>query len=207
MLTVIDMGISNLRSVVEAFRRVGEEIEVVTDIAAVERAETLVLPGVGAFRDGIASLREKGLVEPIRSHVLERGRPLVGICLGMQLLVDEGEEHGGESGLGLVPGRAVRLAPTDPSLRVPNMGWCEVTPAQENGLFGELGAAAFYFAHSYHVVPTDDADVAATLDYGGTVVAGLERGLVTGVQFHPEKSQGAGLTVLETFARRVGAAA
>jgi len=82
-----------------------------------------------------------------------------------------------------------------------------VTPAQENGLFGELGAAAFYFAHSYHVVPTDDADVAATLDYGGTVVAGLERGLVTGVQFHPEKSQGAGLTVLEAFARRVGAAA
>jgi len=117
VLTVIDMGISNLRSVVEAFRRVGAEIEVVTDIAAVERAETLVLPGVGAFRDGIASLREKGLVEPIRSHVLERGRPLVGICLGMQLLVDEGEEHGGESGLGLVPGRAVRLAPIDPSLR------------------------------------------------------------------------------------------
>lgn len=202
MLTVVDMGISNIQSVLEAFRRIGAEVHVTGRPEDVERTETLILPGVGAFGDGMASLREKGLLEPIRRHVLERGRPLLGICLGMQLLAEHGEEHGDHPGLGLVPGRSVRLAPVDPTLRVPNMGWCDVAVRRRGRLFAETPAGeSFYFAHSFHIRCDDPEDVAATLDYGGEVAAAIERGSVLGVQFHPEKSQDAGLGVLDCFAR------
>jgi glutamine amidotransferase len=190
VLTVVDMGISNLSSVLEAFRRVGADVRVTARPDEVESAERLVLPGVGAFPDGMAALGERGLVEPIRRHALERGRPLFGICLGMQLLAEGSVEHGSTEGLGIVPGRVVRHEPRDPALRVPNMGWCDVP---------ELGES-FYFAHSYHLVPDDPGDVWATLDYGGPVVAAVRRGSASGVQFHPEKSQDAGLALLAELA-------
>ena len=186
MLTVVDLGVSNLGSVLEAFRRVGADVRVTDEPAEVEAAERLVLPGVGAFPDGMAALRAKGLVEPIRAHVLERGRPLTGICLGMQLLATRSEEHGDTEGLDLVPGRVVRLAPRDPALRVPNMGWCDVPGLDDS----------FYFAHSYHLVADDPADVVATLQYDGAVTAAVRRGPAAGWQFHPEKSQDAGLSLL-----------
>jgi glutamine amidotransferase len=190
-LVAVDMGISNLGSVLEAFRRIGAPVRVTRDPAEVGRARALVLPGVGAFRDGMAALREAGLVEPIRAHAAE-GKPLVGICLGMQLLADAGEEHGETEGLGLVPGRQVRLAPADPELRVPNMGWNDVT-------WRDGSADSYYFAHSYRLELADPADADGTIEYGGPVVAAVRRGNVRGMQFHPEKSQDAGLEALAAW--------
>ena len=208
-LVVIDMGLGNLRSVINAFERVGAEVAVTDSAVEVEGAEAVVLPGVGAFGDGMASLRAHGLIEPLRRHVLERGRPLLGICLGMQLFAEEGTEHGRHEGLKLIRGRVVRLAPTGPGCRLPNMGWCDVTvtnPASR--LFAAIPSSErFYFGHGYAVQCADPIDVAATIDYGGPVTAAIERGNLFGVQFHPEKSQDAGLSVLEAFACRTAQAA
>jgi glutamine amidotransferase len=202
VIAVVDLGISNLESVLEALRRVGAAFQVTTDPGDIDRADAVILPGVGAFGDGMRALREHRLVEPLRRHVRMHGRALAGICLGMQLLADAGEEHGLHEGLGLVPGRSARLEPRDRALRVPNMGWCDVTVRRKSTLFDEGDdGRAYYFAHSYHVVPNDPADVTATLEYGGEVAAAIERGSVLGLQFHPEKSQDAGLAVLDSFAR------
>jgi glutamine amidotransferase len=200
---MIDMGIGNLQSVAEAFRRIGVPVQLTTRVEDFERATAVILPGVGAFGDGMARLREKRLVDPIRRHVLDKNLPLLGICLGMQLLADEGEEYGHYKGLGLIRGRVVRLRPTQPECRVPNMGWCDVIPTRpDTRLFAENRAAEpFYFAHSYHVECEEPSDVAATLCFGGRVLTGaVERDNLFGVQFHPEKSQDAGLNVLARFA-------
>lgn len=202
MLTMIDMGMGNLQSVRQAFERIGAPVSLTTRPEDVERAAAVILPGVGAFGDGMASLRQNGLVGAIRRHALERGRPLLGICVGMQLLADEGEEHGHHQGLGLIRGRVIRLRPTEEGCRVPNMGWNDVKVAYpDRALFARLPHGdSFYFAHSYHVVCADPADVAATIDYGGQrLTAAVERGGLFGVQFHPEKSQDAGLQVLAAF--------
>lgn len=191
-LVAVDMGISNIGSVLEAFRRVGMTMRVTRDPADVAAADALVLPGVGAFGDGMRALREAGLVEPIRTHAAS-GRPLVGICLGMQLLADAGEEHGDTPGLGLVHGRQARLAPSDPSMRVPNMGWSDVR-------WSDGSVETYYFAHSYQLECDNPEDVAGTIEYGGPVVAAVRRGNVCGMQFHPEKSQDAGLEALATWA-------
>jgi len=206
MLAVVDLRVSNLRSVVEAFARVGASVRVVERPEDLESGDAIVIPGVGAFGDGMASLERQGLVGAIRQQVIERGKPIFGICLGMQLLADESEEHGRHAGLGLVQGRVVRLRPSAADQRIPNMGWCDVTPrARPTVLFGaDRTARTFYFAHSYALACADPADVAATIDYGGAVTAAIERDHVYGVQFHPEKSQEPGLDLLEGFVRHAG---
>src|SRR5262249_37928165 len=152
--------------VLQAFRRVGAPpLRVTTDPADVTRADAVILPGVGAFGDGMAALRRHGLVDSVRRHALLR-KPLIGICLGMQLLAEQSEEHGLHEGLSLVSGRVVRLKPTDPSCRVPNMGWCDVRAEKPGVLFNGLPEETFYFAHSFHLECADPADVAATLAYG-----------------------------------------
>jgi len=202
VIAVVDMGIGNLQSVLEAFRRVGAATFVTSSAEEVTRAEAVVLPGVGAFGDGMESLREKGLVEPLRRHAAD-GRPLFGICLGMQLLAEESEEHGRHAGLGILPGRVVRLAPTSRTCRVPNMGWCDVhpVPRPDGKLFARVPhGEAFYFAHSYHVSGARPEHVAAMIEYdGGTLAAALEHDNIFGIQFHPEKSQDAGLEVVAAF--------
>ncbi|MFM7345624.1 MAG: imidazole glycerol phosphate synthase subunit HisH [Tagaea sp.] len=200
MICVIDSGIANVGSVMAALGRIGASARVTADPSDVAGAAAVLLPGVGAFADGMAALRGRGLVAPLRAAAA-RGVPFLGICLGMQLLAARSEEFGDHEGLGLVPGKAVRLAPREKGERVPNMGWCDVAPASGAALFGPA-ADAFYFLHSYHLVCDDARDVAATLRYGGRdIAAGVARGRVFGIQFHPEKSQDAGLELLDRFVR------
>jgi glutamine amidotransferase len=199
---MIDMGMGNLQSVLQAFGRIGARVTVTTRPEDLERAGAVILPGVGAFGDGMASLNSNGLLGPLRRHAGELRRPLLGICIGMQLLAEEGEEHGRHAGLSLIRGRVVRLRPTDGKCRVPNMGWCDVEVNNPNSpLFARVpDGDAFYFAHSYHVQCADPADVAGTIQYGGCrLTAAVQRGNIWGVQFHPEKSQDAGLNVLAAF--------
>lgn len=206
MIVMIDMGLGNLRSVANAFRRIDLDVAVTESPAEARRADALILPGVGAFGDGMAGLAAKGLVEPIREHVLVEKKPLLGICLGMQLLAERSEELGSHEGLGLLPGRITRLRPSSPQCRVPNMGWCDLTVRKRGVLFsGFPDGKSVYFAHSYHFACGDPDDAAATFDYcGDAVVAAVERDNLFGLQFHPEKSQDAGLAVLSAFAAHVG---
>jgi len=200
LVTVVDLGLSNLESVLRALRRVGAEARATRDPAQVEAARALVLPGVGAFGDGMASLRDARLIDPIRAHAAA-GRPLLGICLGMQLLADMGTERGAFTGLGLVPGTVVRLSPPDPAFRVPNVGWCDTEAVRSEGPVARDGC--FHFAHSHHLLG-DPIDVQAGTDIGGQhVAAAVARENVWGVQFRPEKSQDDGLAVLEHFLARI----
>ena len=194
---LVDMQISNLASVRQALKRIG-----VPELPRAARdnvagADAVLLPGVGAFGDGMASLREQGLLEPIR-RAARAGVPVFGICLGMQLLADESEEFGKHEGLGLVPGR-VRMLPAVPGFRVPNIGWCDVTAKPASRLFPS-GSGTCYYVHSFHLEPKDPAVVSATIDFGGKKVAvAIEAGNLFGAQFHPEKSQDDGLGVLAAF--------
>jgi glutamine amidotransferase len=160
----------------------------------------VVIPGVGAFGDGVESLSQNELIEPIHRHV-QAGRPLIGICVGMQMLAEAGEEYGLHKGLGLIRGSVRRLEPSDPSYRVPNMGWSDVSVARRGILFSDTpDHQAFYFAHSFYLDCTEESDVEAHIEYGGQKIpVAVERGNVFGVQFHPEKSQDAGLDVLASF--------
>jgi glutamine amidotransferase len=196
MICLVDSGICNLASVVRAFERVGAPVRTASRPEDFGSAAAVVLPGVGAFGDGMESLRTKRLVEPLRRAAAD-GTPLLGICLGMQLLLEESEEHGRHAGLGLLPGRVVRLCADRPGFRVPNIGWCDAAPVRDGVLFpAGMKAVPFYFVHSFRAdIPADH--VAATIEFSGhPVTAALEHGNVFGVQFHPEKSQDAGLDLL-----------
>jgi imidazole glycerol-phosphate synthase subunit HisH len=195
---LVDMGISNLGSVRQALARVDAPQMAAASAANVEGARAILLPGVGAFGDGMASLRAQKLVEPIR-RAAARGTPVFGICLGMQLLAEESEEFGRHEGLGLLPGRVRRLQADREGFRVPNIGWCDVTPTRTGRLFPN-GGGCCYHVHSFHLEPRDPSVVAATIDFSGRKVAvAVENGNLYGVQFHPEKSQDDGLAVLAAF--------
>lgn len=201
MITVIDSGICNLASVTTALDRVGARWTVGGTPEEVGAAAALLLPGVGAFADGMDSLRQRGLVEPIRAHATS-GRPILGICLGMQMLADYSEEFGNHEGLGLISGRVRRL-PSVPGFRVPNIGWCDVHVPPGARLLDDQGDEAertFYFVHSYCLDCADPADASGWLDIAGNRLAiAVERGMIFGAQFHPEKSQDAGLKMLARF--------
>ena len=200
-LSIIDSGVANLGSVQAALRRIGVPARVAADVDSVRRADALLLPGVGAFAGAMAVLNERGLVDPIRAAAAD-GVPVIGICLGMQLLAEESEEFGRHEGLGLIPGKAVRLEPRLSGERVPNIGWCDVIPAPDAILYREVDpGTAFFFVHSYVLECRSPSDVAATIRFGGREVAvAVQRDNIHGAQFHPEKSQDAGLSVLAAFA-------
>jgi imidazole glycerol-phosphate synthase subunit HisH len=202
MLVIVDYGVGNLRSVQKALERVGAEAVVSGDPGALEAARGVVLPGVGAFGDGMAQLRARGLVEPVLRHV-EVGKPLLGICLGMQLLFEDSEEMGRHAGLDLLPGRVVRFPEGD--LKVPHIGWNQLEVREDPLTAGIAGGSYAYFVHSYYVAPAEAEDVLATTEYGIQFAAVVGRGRVWGAQFHPEKSQEVGLRLLQNFARLVGA--
>jgi glutamine amidotransferase len=167
----------------------------------VAKAGRIVLPGVGAFADCMRGLSAiPGLVDALREAVLVRGVPFLGICVGMQLLASVGREFGDQAGLDWIPGEVTRLAPRDPALKIPHMGWNELKLVRPHPLFGEIDSGAnVYFVHSYAMAPREPADVLATADYGGAFVAAVGRDNIVGTQFHPEKSQAVGLALLGNF--------
>jgi glutamine amidotransferase len=202
-IAIVDPGYGNLRSVEKALAHVGGRPVITADPDVVRRADKVVVPGQGAFRDCVAGLAERGLGDSVR-ETIARGVPFLGICLGLQVLFDESEEQGPCRGLGVLPGRVQRFHPTDPSLKVPHMGWNAVQApggaASTDPLWRGLGASEYvYFVHSYFVVPGDAAQVALESEYGGRFCAAVRRDNVFACQFHPEKSQRVGLTILKNF--------
>jgi glutamine amidotransferase len=199
MISIVDYGMGNLRSVQKAFERLGVAAQIVTRPQDVAAAEKLVLPGVGAFRDAIHELHRLELVESIKTHIAA-GKPFLGICLGLQMLFDVSYEDGEWPGLGVIPGKVVRFT-EHPELKVPHMGWNQLqVVGQPKILQGIPADAYFYFVHSYFVVPRDEAVIAARTDYGQNFVSMIAQGNVFATQFHPEKSQSMGLKLLENFA-------
>ena len=199
MIAIIDYEMGNLRSVQKALERVGHAAVITSDPAVLADAEKIVLPGVGAFRDAIAALRERKLVEPIRAAI-EQGKPFLGICLGLQMLFDKGYEDGEHEGLGILPGEVVRFK-VPAEFKVPHMGWNQVRFQKRPPIFeGIEDGEHFYFVHSYYVVPRDKTVVATETDYAQPFCSSVWRDHLFAVQFHPEKSQAAGLRVLKNFA-------
>lgn len=199
-VAVLDYGISNVGSVQNAFHFIGVKSRLVHNPREVADCSHVVLPGDGSFPEGMDCLRKTGLDEAVL-RAAEQGKMILGICLGMQLFALDGEEFGLTKGLGLVPGRVVPMQPTDPALPLPQVGWNDVTWHPHSRLGHDLGGqAAFYFMQSFVFSDPAAPYVTARCDYGGTHVSAVETGNVMGVQFHPEKSQRAGLRMLQTFA-------
>lgn len=207
-VAIIDYGSGNLRSAAKAFERaatergLNERVIVTADAAAVRAADRIVLPGVGAFADcmrGLSGL--PGMIEALEIAVIEHRRPMIGICVGMQLLAERGLEHGTHKGLGWIKGDVAMIAPNDETLRVPHMGWNELDlRSPVHPVFADVRQGAHvYFVHSYAFVCHEPRDVLAVVDYGGRLVAAVGRDNIVGTQFHPEKSQEAGLRVIANF--------
>jgi glutamine amidotransferase len=196
-IAMVDYGMGNRRSVVKAFAHIGTEIVQTDDHDELRAADGIVVPGVGAFPEAMRRLRAGGLDEVVRAHARD-GKPVIGLCLGMQLLFERSEEHEGSEGLGLLPGRIVRLD-TD-GLKLPHIGWNAVRWRRESPLVAGLpNPAAFYHVHSFVPVPDDDAIVLGTGEYGTEFVSFVERENVFGAQCHPEKSSTHGLALLRNF--------
>ncbi|MCX7700059.1 MAG: imidazole glycerol phosphate synthase subunit HisH [Gemmataceae bacterium] len=201
MIRIIDYGMGNLRSVQKALERLGYASEITSDPDSVANADRIVLPGVGAFGDAMVKLSSLNLIEPIKNHVL-RGRPFLGICLGLQLLFDESEENGIHQGLSLLRGRVISFQP-NLGIKVPHMGWNALRVVRPCPLFAEVPSGAFvYFVHSFYAVPGRREIVAAEADYPTPFAAAIHSENVFATQFHPEKSQEVGLRILRNFVER-----
>lgn len=198
MIAIVDYRMGNLRSVEKGFEHAGvADVVVTSDPEVVCRADGIVVPGVGAFGDAVTNLTASGLAEVVRDRV-SAGVPYLGICLGLQLLADVGHEDGEWQGLGIVPGACERLTG---DVKVPHIGWNTVEYTRPSRLFdGIPDSTAFYFVHSYHLVPADPAVAIGTTEYGQRFVSAVQRDNVFAVQFHPEKSSSAGLALLSNFA-------
>lgn len=199
MIAIVDVGMGNLRSIATMLQAVGAAAEITGDTARITAADRIILPGVGAFDHGMTALRNRGLLPVLERRVREDRIPVLGICLGMQLLT-RGSEEGVLPGLGWLAGDTRRLAPADLKLKVPHMGWNAVQALRPHPLFAGLEEARFYFAHSYAVACDDPAIVLAVTDHGAAVTAAVADGNIMGVQFHPEKSHRFGLRLLRKFA-------
>lgn len=211
-VAIIDYGSGNLRSAQKAFERAAREggvdahIALVTDADELRRADRIVLPGVGAYADckaGLAAL--PGMIDALEDSVRAKGKPFLGICVGMQLMSSRGLEKTVTPGLGWISGDVVEMTPADPSLKIPQIGWNTLEIKRPHPVFAGIRTGAIglhaYFVHSYHLAATDPADVLAVTDYGGPVTAAVARDNMAGTQFHPEKSQTLGLALIGNFLR------
>jgi imidazole glycerol-phosphate synthase subunit HisH len=209
IVAIVDYGSGNLRSAAKAFQRAARENEIPAEVNvtsapdAIAAADRIVLPGVGAFADcrrGLMAI--PGLETALHEAVMIRARPFLGICVGMQLLADAGREFETVEGLGWVGGDVAPIEPADPALKIPHMGWNEIEPRSAHPIVAGLGAGVHvYFVHSYHFRLADAADLVASTDYGGPMAAVVGRDNLAGTQFHPEKSQEAGLRLIRNFLR------
>lgn len=200
---IVDYGLGNLRSVAGAVERLDHQPIVSSDAAELEQADKLILPGVGAFGDGMRNLRQRGLVDVLDRLVVEKHRPILGICLGAQLMARRSEEFGEHEGLGWIEASVRRIAAPDLALRVPHVGWNELHQTGESVLFdGVSDRALFYFVHSFYIAEAQPEVVKGECVYGLRMTAVFEQGNVYGTQFHPEKSQLDGLTLLRNFLER-----
>lgn len=206
MIAIIDYGMGNLRSVYNAFQAVGASARIATKPEELREAAGIVLPGVGAFGDGMRNLRDWGFAEELDAQVLRGGKPFLGLCLGLQLIATTGFEHGENPGLNWIPGTVERIgfpAGTE-ALRIPHIGWNEVRFTKKDGLYAGLGEAeSYYFVHSYVLKPIDPAVVSGSCDYGGELVASVEWNNIAATQFHPEKSHKAGLALLRNWSQKL----
>ena len=208
-LAIVDYGSGNLRSAAKAFERAAREAEIdvlihVTDKAElVAGADRIVLPGVGAFGDCLAGLNAvPGMRDALEESAIRRGRPFLGICVGMQLMAERGIEFGLNTGLGWIKGDIVKLSPADPALKLPHMGWNEVRPVRQHPVAEEFRAGVdAYFVHSFALIDAREAEVLARTDYGGSFPSIVGRDNLIGTQFHPEKSQATGLRLIGAFLR------
>ncbi|UCH75592.1 MAG: imidazole glycerol phosphate synthase subunit HisH [Rhodospirillales bacterium] len=201
-IAIVDYGSGNLHSAAKAFERMaGTPVAVTSEPEVVAAAERIVLPGVGAFGDCWSGLNAlPGMVEALEEAVLRGGRPFLGICVGMQLMASRGREHGAHPGLGWIPGEVVPIEPVDPTLKIPHMGWNELEDLRPHPVLdGQRAGTHMYFVHSFQFHCADPAHVLATADYGGPLAAVVGRDNMLGSQFHPEKSQKAGLAFIKSF--------
>jgi imidazole glycerol-phosphate synthase subunit HisH len=197
---LIDYGAGNFTSVMNAFERLDIDTIRISAPDQLDEVDRLVLPGVGAFKIAMDHLESRGLIEALHTQVLDLGKPFLGICVGMQILADVGLEFEISPGLGFVSGVCEIIPAAGGELRVPHMGWNEVSFPRQSPLFdGIEDHETFYFVHSYHLNPANNVDILATSEYGGNVVAAVGKDNIFGVQFHPEKSQNSGLKVLKNF--------
>ena len=209
-VAIIDYGSGNLHSAAKAFERAAREqgssteVKVTASPEEVASAERIVLPGVGAFADCKRGLEQiPGMIDALEEQVRRKGKPFLGICVGLQLMAERGLEHGTTPGLGWIEGEVRPIAPSDPSLKIPHMGWNTLRVARKHALLdgietGENGLHA-YFVHSYHLVPAEEESLVASTDYGGPITAIVGRDNMAGTQFHPEKSQKLGLALIANF--------
>lgn len=203
MLTIVDYGVGNLSSIKNMLKKTGNDALISSDPDIVSQADKLILPGVGAFDTCAEKLRESGLIGILNKKVLEEHTPVLGVCVGMQLL-SEGSEEGELPGLGWIPGRVIKFRPErlPAGYKIPHMGWTEVTPAKPSRLLDNMYAEPrFYFVHSYHYDPSRQTDILLEGRYGYTFTAAVEHGNIIGVQFHPEKSHKFGMRLIENFVK------
>jgi glutamine amidotransferase len=200
MIAIIDYGMGNLRSVEKALEKMGFPVEVTPDADRVLQAKGIVLPGVGAFADAMDNLKKAGMI-PVIQEIVSQDKPLLGICLGLQLMFSESEENGVRQGLDIFRGKVRRLPP---GAKIPHMGWNQIDIRQEHPLLAGIpSGSSFYFVHSYYVDPEDQQDIIATTGYNLNFASIVSQGKVTGIQFHPEKSSKLGLAILQNFGNMV----
>lgn len=198
-IAIIDYGVGNTQSVKDALGMLDCDVRITDSVEDLKAADALILPGVGAYEAAMNNLRSRELVSPLTDLVVKNKKPILGICLGMQLLADTSEENGLHQGLGWIPGRVTKIENKN-ALRVPHVGWNDVQMVGDSPLFNRIrGEANFYFDHSYHFQPTNSRDIVATVDYGTPLVAAVQHLNIFGVQFHPEKSQLTGLRLMKGF--------
>jgi len=202
VITVVDYGMGNLRSVAKAFEAVGANIKVSSKPEDIKNSKAIVVPGVGAFKDAIKHLKELNLYDEIINHINNK-KPYFGICLGLQILFEKGYEFGEHRGLGIIKGKVIRFTQKE-GYKIPHMGWNQVNIKQKNGLFKNIkNSEFFYFVHSFYVVPEDSKVIASTTDYINEFCSSIQIDNIWAVQFHPEKSQKPGLKLIKNFVKKV----